>query len=185
VLSDLKEQWAKRGKIIHTAEDLILCYYSSFKVICVPDLPAGIAGIKPSRLIAEQYKKLYREIQRASKKLRNRKLRLGMNLDVESFNLYVEHAFNRLTRDLQSYIDFYYLASHDEIIPTRINEHLAAVIVKMLKMGKYSTSNELGQEKKLLSRLIPYLAWCIAATIQALPEGSGESIKSPGKFWKN
>lgn len=173
--SELKDQWAKRGKTIRTAQDLILCYYASFRVICVPDLPGGTAGIKAARYVAEQYRKLYWEICLASRQQRDKKISVGMNPDVESFNTYVEHAFNRLSRDLKSSIDFYYLSSRDETIPSKVSEHLTALIVKMLRMGNYGRSNELLQEEKLLRRLIPYLAWCIGMQIQSSNEAPTES----------
>jgi len=152
------DRWAKRGKTIQTAEDLILCYYDSFRVVCIPDL----VDAKSARLIAQQYKTLYGEIRMASRRLRNKKKELGMNLDVKSFSTYVEHAFNRLSRNLRSSIDFYYLAGRDQQIPSKFSEHLASLIVKLLNKESYNQSNKTGQELDLLSRMTPYLAWCIA-----------------------
>lgn len=159
--NDLCIKWANRGKIIKTAQDLILCYYDSFRVICVPDL----TGLESSTVIARQLQSLYREIRLASSRLRRKRVTVGMNLDVESLNTYVEHAFSRLTKDLNAPIDFYYLSSNDPKIPTRFSEHMTSVVVKMLVKENYAKTDDTGQELDLLNRLTPYLASCIAMQI--------------------
>jgi hypothetical protein len=171
--SDLCKKWAMQGKSISTAEDLILCYYDSFRVICVPDL----VDPKSANLIAKQYRTLYLEITRSSAKLREKRVRVGMNLDVQSFSTYVEHAFNRLTKDLAAPIDFYYLSSKDPVIPSRFNEHMTAVIVKLLHQSDYQRSDQTGQEKQLMDKLTPYLASCIA--IQMAGSGPTGAFHTP------
>jgi hypothetical protein len=171
--AEQKERWEKRGKAIETAEDLILCYYASFRVICIPDLPYEVAGMaKPARLIAQQYRTLYTEIRWASQGQRESKRRVGMNLDTESFLTYVEHAFHQLSKELKSSIDFYYLDTRDvnSSAPSQFSEHLTGVIVKILNTstfrdGKYRHSNVTGQEEQILKRLIPYLGLCISTQI--------------------
>ena len=167
--NDLRARWASRGKTIETAQDLILCYYDSFRVVCVPDL----TSLPSATLISQQLQSLYQEIRLASSRLREKRIKVGMNLDVESFNTYVEHAFNRLTKDLKAPIDFYYLSSSDPIIPSRFSEHMTSVIVKMLIKTKYAIANDTGQEIDLLNRLTPYLASCIAIQISAGPDTEG------------
>jgi hypothetical protein len=162
--SELRSKWSERGKEVKTAVDLINCYYDSYRVVCVPEL--GNGDVKSTRLISQQYKALYGEIRSASRRLRQKKMEVGMNLDSESFNTYVEHAFHKLSKNLNSCIDFYYLASKDQKVPSRISEHLTSLIVKLLEKENYSTSNEIGQETDLLDRLAPYLAWCIATQLR-------------------
>lgn len=171
--SDLRKRWAMQGKTISTAEDLILCYYDSFRVICVPDL----TDPKSANLIADQYRTLYLEITKSSAKLREKRIRVGMNLDVQSFSTYVEHAFQRLTKDLAAPIDFYYLSSKDPVIPTRFSEHMTAVIVKLLHHGGYQKSDEIGHEQQLMAKLTPYLASCIAIQMaETDPKGASNTF---------
>jgi hypothetical protein len=170
--ADQREKWVKRGKTVNTAEDLILCYYDSFRVICVPNL----TNFKSASLIMKQYQTLYREIRSSSVRLREKRKQYGMNLDSESFNTYVEHAFHRLAKDLKSPIDFYYLASKDSSIPRSFNEHLTVVVTKMLKASEYDSSDQIGQERDLLNRLTPYIATCIASQ---LPSRSTPQRKPP------
>ncbi|QDS72494.1 hypothetical protein FKW77_010061 [Venturia effusa] len=158
---ELRTKWADRGKIIQTAQDLILCYYESFRVIYVPDLTSP----QSSGVISQQLQCLYQEIRLASSRLRAERNKVGMDLDTESLNTYIEHAFNRLAKDLKAPIDFYYLSSNDPVIPTRFSEHMTAVIVKMLAKEDYAKTDSIGQEMDLLNRLTPYLASCIAMQI--------------------
>src|SRR6266480_2674730 len=148
---ELKEKWAKRGRDISTATELIHCYYASFRVIVVPSLPEGLSAIKATRVISEQYKTLYAEICNTAKRQRENKKRAGMQLDVDTFNSYLDHAFRRLTKDLKYSIDFYYLARRDGDAPSRFSEHLTSVVIKMLEIQKYDSSNDTGQEAKLFS----------------------------------
>jgi hypothetical protein len=173
--AEQRDQWEKRGKSIETAEDLILCYYASFRVICIPDLPSEVSGMaKPARLIAQQYRTLYTEIRWASQGQREKKKRVGMNLDSESFLTYVEHAFHQLSKELKSSIDFYYLDTRDvnSSAPSQFSEHLTGVIVKLLNTmnfrdGKYRHSNVTGQEEQVLKKLIPFLGLCISTQISS------------------
>lgn len=167
--NDLREKWADRGKNIKTAQDLILCYYDSFRVVCVPDLTSPPAAT----IVSQQLQSLYQEIRLASSRLRQKRIKVGMNLDVESFNTYVEHAFNRLTQDLKAPIDFYYLSSNDPVIPTRFSEHMTSVVVKMLGKSKYARANDAGQEIDILNRMTPYLASCIALQISDKSDSEG------------
>jgi hypothetical protein len=171
---DLRNKWATRGKKIETAKDLILCYYDSFRVVCIPNFVQGKSDLKSTTLVAQQLGVLYKEIWHSTRRLRKKRLDFGMNLNVTSFNTYVEHAFNRLTKDLKAPIDFYYLASRDPPVPSRFSEHLTSVIVKMLAKDDYEYSNERGQELDLLNRLIPYLSCCIALKVPTFSQLSGE-----------
>jgi hypothetical protein len=175
---DLRRKWATRGENLQTAEDVILRYYDSFRVVCIPDfVPSAYnsaAAMTP--LVARQLKELDREIRTSSQRLRRKRLDVGMNLDVTSFTTYVEHAFNRLTKDLRAPIDFYYLESRDPTVPSRFSEHLTSVIIKLLSRYNYNHTNERKQEENLLSRLIPYLACCISLQIPSSAEASGEAM---------
>jgi hypothetical protein len=154
---ELRDKWATRGKTLRTAEDLILCYYDSFRVVCIPALTT-----RTSTVIAAQYRTLYREIRQSSAHLRDKRVGFGMKLNASSFSLYVEHASHRLAKDLKSPIDFYYLAKRNSGIPSSFSEHLTALIVKLQEK---IASEEVGREAALLTRLIPYIACCIVLQI--------------------
>lgn len=88
-----------------------------------------------------------------------------MNLDVTSFNTYLERAMRKLAKDLTSSIDFYHLSEHGSPIPSRFSEHLSAVMARLQKSAGLEDDNEIGQETHLVKGLIPFMACCIAAQI--------------------
>ena len=176
--AELRETWKTRGKILTTAEDLIHCYYDSFRIICIPSLTPGT-----TQTIAVQYRKLYDEIRKSSDKLRQKKVQVRMNLDVGSFNKYMENAFSRLAKDLTSSIDFHYMASKDTDRPVKFREHLANLLVKLKVQGEMTDTKEIQTEDlenvpeaALLDRITPFIACCIASKI---PSGASNTSMSP------
>lgn len=166
--AELRKIWKTRGKILTTAEDLIHCYYDSFRIICIPSLTPST-----TQTIADQYRKLYDEIRKSSDKLRKKKVQVGMNLDVGSFNKYMETAFSRLAKDLTSSIDFHYMASKDADRPSKFREHVTNLLVK-LKVERETTTYEPEiisgdlesvPETALLDQITPFIACCIVAKI--------------------
>ena len=166
--AELREVWRLRGKILNTAEDLILCYYDSFRIICVPSLTSTT-----THTIATQYQKLYNEVRAISAQVRRKKIQVNMNLTVPSFVMYLEHAFSRLTKDLTSSIDFHYLASKDAARPSKFREHLAGLLVKLKEKEETGDSSKVVQETALVDRLTPFVACCMASQIpkNSSPEG--------------
>lgn len=156
-----REVWRQRGKVLNTAEDLILCYYDSFRIICIPSLSSTT-----TQKIATQYQKLYHKVRTLSGQVRRKKVQANMNLTVPSFVKYLEHAFSRLTKDLTSSIDFHYLASKDAARPTTFREHLTALLVKLKEKEDVRVDDsEFVPEAALVDRLTPFVACCIASQI--------------------
>lgn len=182
--AELREVWKTRGKVLKTAEDLIHCYYDSFRIICIPSLEPSTA-----QTIAVQYRKLYDEIRKSSDKLRKKKIQVGMNLDVGSFTKYMENAFSRLAKDLTSSIDFHYMASKDTDRPSKFREHVTNLLKKLKDDGLMSKEMEHGEndiipEAELLNRITPFIACCIASKIYpgAQAEGMVSSISRHRHF---
>ena len=158
VFRELRNKWVAQEKILRTAEDLILCYYDSFWVLFIPNL-----GLRTARLIAKQYRTLYSKIRQSSKHLREKRMKVGMKLDVVSFDVYIEEALNRLAKGINSQIDFYYLANRESAMPSKFSEHLTALIARLWIKEGYDLSTGDRNEEVLLARLTPYLASCIAS----------------------
>ena len=169
--TELRAVWQKRGKDLHTAEDLILRYYDSFRVICIPN-----GGATTMHLIASQYQKLYNEVRTVSEEVRRKKLGLKMNLNVPSFSLYMEHAFTRLAKDLTSSIDFHYLANKDAARPTTFREHLLVLLVKWKENEEREQGRDTVRETEVVDRLTPYVACCIASQIPRNVTKEGELV---------
>jgi hypothetical protein len=170
--ADLRKTWRKRGKSLKTAEDLILCYYDSFRIICIPNLDQ-----KTTHTIALQYGKLYKEVTQAIEKMRVKKKIVGMNLNVQSFNKYMEYAFERLARDRISSIDFHYLESKDASRPRKFHEHLLAMMISLKKEEERHTPDFVADQQALLMNLVPFLANCIAFRVR------GDNLSFDGLFF--
>lgn len=164
----LKEEWRLRGRPIATAKDLILCYYDSFRIICIPSLTP-----ETTHEIAIQYSRLYNEIRGISERLRRKKLQVHMNLNVQSFCNYVEHVFNRLARDMRSSVDFHYLATKNAARPTKFRDHVVALIVKLKEDEENVDPPCDVQEAELVDRIVPFLGCCIASQCAKNDIGSG------------
>lgn len=160
--TELRELWRSRGKNLQTAADLILCYYDSFRVLCIPTLiPTTVVPI------ARQHRQLHQEIQFASARVRSKKAQLGVHPDVATFGAYVEHAFNRLGRDLRNAIDFFYLARHTTSrLPSVFKEHFLGLLVSLQTQSDATGANDTGQEVAILERLLPYIARAITLVIR-------------------
>lgn len=171
--ADLRRIWRKRGKSLKNAEGLILCYYDSFRIICIPNLDQTT-----THTIAIQYEKLYKEVRQAIEKMRVKKKSMGMNLNVQSFNKYMEYAFERLARDRTSSIDFHYLESKDASRPRKFHEHMLALMISLKEEEEERhIPDSIADQQALLINLVPFLATCVAFGVR------GENMSSDGLFF--
>ncbi|KAJ3563826.1 hypothetical protein NPX13_g8067 [Xylaria arbuscula] len=162
--SELQRKWKLRGKEIKTAEELILCYYDSFRVISIPQYtPTSPAAVKET---SDQIKILYEEIGAMSKLIREKRQILNMELDVASLNAYLKQALINLGRDYQSTIDFHQLSDRDYNLPRRFSEHLVHAMANVAKQRNFDTSQAAGGEANLVFQMTPYIAACIVAQIE-------------------
>lgn len=86
--------WRERDRRIETVEQLVLSYYSSIRVIRIPEQG------RPN-LIESQVGKLSDMVRWASKKSRERKAELRMLLDADEFQPYLQTAFDHFAMDLK------------------------------------------------------------------------------------
>ncbi|ORY05071.1 hypothetical protein BCR34DRAFT_572302 [Clohesyomyces aquaticus] len=93
------ELWRKRGKSIVTLESLMLCYFSSIRVLRIP------TNSRP-QLLNEQTEKLYAEIRRGSQIGLNQRADLRMSLDIFEFQAYLNHAFDHFCETIELPFDF-------------------------------------------------------------------------------
>ena len=173
--AELRQKWKLRGVALNTAEDLILCYYDSFRIVVIPTLTPSTA-----HCIAEQYQKLYEEIRGTSDRLRLKKQKLGVGLNVENFQKYTQDAFSRLAVDLTSWIDFHYLAAKYSLRPETFTEHVVALLTKVKVHGEISHSWNGVNEADVIRCLTPFVACAVASAIpkNAPREGGFLNVRS-------
>jgi len=97
-----------------------------------------------------------------------------MNLNVRSFCNYVEHVYNRLARDMESSVDFHFLAGKNADRPKRFRDHVVALIVKLKEDEENIDPPSDAQEAKLVERVIPFIACCIATQLPKNDTRSGK-----------
>lgn len=160
---ELQRKWKSRGRIVNTAEELILCYYESFRVISIPQhtpsSPAIVQGI------SGQVKSLYEQIVSMSEEIRTKRQSLNLDLDVSSLNAYLLRSAIALGRDYHNSLDFHELSDGDSALPRRFSEHLLQLMSRMSKIRHFDTNQAVGGEAELVLQLTPYIAACIMAQL--------------------
>ncbi|KAH7173285.1 uncharacterized protein B0J16DRAFT_405679 [Fusarium flagelliforme] len=160
---ELQQKWRARGRNIQNAEELILCYYDSFRVISIPQhTPSSPAVVQ---VISDQVRNLYNETLAMSEDIRRKRKSLNLDLDVSSLNAYLHRSVMALGRDFHSALDFHELSDGDSALPRRFSEHLCQVMFRMTKLRNFDTSQAAGGEADLVLQMTPYIAACIIAQI--------------------
>jgi len=96
---ELAEYWRSLGKHIYTVEDLILRYYSSFKVIRIPSKPRYMT-------INDQIGKLHDMIKRNCEESFRTKRRARMLTNADELNVYLQSGFDHFTTHLNVPFNF-------------------------------------------------------------------------------
>ncbi|KAI1375162.1 hypothetical protein F4677DRAFT_446666 [Hypoxylon crocopeplum] len=158
--SDFRRKWENRGRTIHSARDLIKCYYHDFRVVSIP-LHARAPSTAKS--ISNQVLTLYCEIRSLSAQIQEHRKLSNMNLDVASFNRYLEQSIRTIALDHQNSLDFHPMSENDTPLPTRPSEHLSLLLRNLVRYRKLDKSTKIGSEAQLIKEMIPYLAASIKA----------------------
>ena len=87
---ELAKHWRELGREINTVEDLILCYYASFKVVRVPAEPRYT-------LMSQQVEKLYATIQSNCERSHEAKIRTRLLTNAEELDQYLQSGFDHFT----------------------------------------------------------------------------------------
>ncbi|KAF8542774.1 hypothetical protein BDD12DRAFT_875866 [Trichophaea hybrida] len=80
LLSQLVKDWNGRGKDIKSLRDLINCYYSNMRIICIPHM------ISVPTLI-QQYQKLQIEIEIATQRTRQKRIEAELLMNDNELDL--------------------------------------------------------------------------------------------------
>lgn len=158
---ELQKKWRSRGRDIQNARDLMLCYYSDFRVLSIPQhIPSSPATAKK---IAGQIREFYHEVRIMSDTIRKQRQMMNIDLDVAGLNAYFNQSVKTLASDYMNSLDFYRLADGDTGLPRRFSEHLVQLMSSMVKLKHLDTTQAVGGEAELVTQVIPYIAACIVA----------------------
>jgi hypothetical protein len=116
----------RRGKPIVNLEELLLMYYSSIRVIKIPE------GGHPN-LMAQQMRKLYTEIDKNCKKSHEIKKGLRMLFTATELNSYLQHALDHFATTLEEPFDFIQALFINSPIPQDLGGNIMNLATKLVK----------------------------------------------------
>lgn len=137
-LAELARLWRTRGKKISSLKELILCYYSGFKIICIP----AVKFQSPS-LIKQQYQKLHDEIKRASENSRKARKSSGLLMSSEELEYYLEHAFDHFSKHPTAPFNFLSAALLYNPVTTTFKHHICTLTVYLMACFPNASGREL------------------------------------------
>ena len=118
--------WKERSRNIKTAEELLLSYYSSIRVVRVP------TNGRPN-LINEQIVKLYDGIRTACDLSLERKLALRMLLDADELQPYLQYAFDHFACYLDTPFDFVKASFTNSPIPLDFGGNILKLAISFME----------------------------------------------------
>lgn len=146
------EFWTARNKQITTLEQLVLCYYSSIKIVRIP------AAGRP-KLIQEQVEKLYYAIDEGCKLTRERKRTLRMLLDSAELQSYLQCAFDHFAQTLDIAFDFVQASFINNPIPFDFGGNILRLALSI--MERMTPKNGRPDPKDVFQELSTMVASCI------------------------
>jgi predicted acylesterase/phospholipase RssA len=123
------EFWRSRQKSIDTIESLLLSYYSSVRVVRVPE---------PGRpnLIHDQCKRLYEEITGACRRSRASKHQTRMLLNADQLQPYLQYAIDHFCRDLDTPFDFVQASFANNPIPPDFGGNILKLAINIMEVWR-------------------------------------------------
>lgn len=132
----LADRWRHLGKRIDTAEDLIMCFYSSFRVIRIPSTPHY-------RAIDGQLRKLDNAIRETCRLSTDAKRRARMSLTAEEQQVYLSQCFDHYATRLDTAFDFTQVALRDRPIAQGFDRHALEFVITLSKRASSVGSNDI------------------------------------------
>lgn len=121
--------WRDRGKPIGTLQDLVLCYYSSIKIVRVPN------EARPM-LVHQQVTHLYDAILDVSQKAQKSRSHARMLLDFDELQKYMREAFGVFSREFKGSFDFAKSSSRNSSIPADFSGNISKLLLGAIEIWK-------------------------------------------------
>lgn len=113
----LASHWRKLGRAINNIEDLILCYYASFKVVRIPAGPQYT-------LISQQIEKLHATIRTDCQASHEAKRRARLLTNADELNLYLQSGFDHFAAHIDVPFNFMQVSLLRNPIPKDFGGHI-------------------------------------------------------------
>ncbi|CUS11969.1 unnamed protein product [Tuber aestivum] len=142
----LANHWrTEQKKSIMSLQDLILCYYSDFKIICIP------SANDPPHIINQQYSKLRELIVQGARCSENARKLAGLLMTGEDLDYYLERGFDHFCSSKLPF-NFLQAAVRAKPVPITFSDHLLRTSITLLKQQPDDNG------KCLLGKLAPIFA---------------------------
>ncbi|KAK3115116.1 hypothetical protein LTR53_005893, partial [Teratosphaeriaceae sp. CCFEE 6253] len=165
---ELAEYWRSLGKHIYTVEDLILRYYSSFKVIRIPSKPRYMT-------INEQIGKLHSVIKSNCEESFRTKRRARMLTNADELNVYLQSGFDHFTTHLHVPFNFMQISLLRNPIPLDFGGHILQLCTTI---SSQQPSRKPGQVAWMFEKLSVMLASCVLLDCARFRKGRVDQLFS-------
>ncbi|KAH0565578.1 hypothetical protein GP486_001028 [Trichoglossum hirsutum] len=150
---ELKNKWSRQGTEIFKPSQLLLRYYSDFKVVFIP---SKLAKFQTHNDIYSQYQKLHNEIRTLALSTGKKKEEANLILDTTTFQIYVQKALNHFAKEHEKPFDLEEVSGNMRPAPNNFKNHVVNVLLHMRdRMG-------IDKERILLERMAPLVAAAVA-----------------------
>ncbi|KAK4897196.1 hypothetical protein LTR27_005089 [Elasticomyces elasticus] len=165
---ELAEHWRSLGKHIYTVEDLILRYYSSFKVIRIPSKPRYMT-------INEQIGKLHQMIKSNCEESFRTKRRARMLTNADELNVYLQSGFDHFTTHLNVPFNFMQISLLRNPIPNDFGGHILQLCTTI---SSQQPNHQPGRVSWLFEKLSVMLASCVLLDCARFRKGRVDQLFS-------
>ena len=148
---ELAEHWRSLGKHIYTVEDLILRYYSSFRVIRIPSRPRYMT-------INDQIGKLHDAIKQNCDESFRSKRRARMLTNADELNTYLQSGFDHFTTHLHIPFNFMQVSLLRNPIPNDFGGHILQLCTTL---SSQQPNHQPGRVSWVFEKLSVMLASCV------------------------
>ncbi|KAI9767630.1 MAG: hypothetical protein M1839_004461 [Geoglossum umbratile] len=150
---ELKNKWSRQGTEISKPSQLLLRYYSDFKVVCIP---SRSSKLQTHSDIHTQYQKLHNEIRTLALLTARKKEEANLILDTTTFQMYVQQALNHFAEEHGKPFDLEEVSGNMRPAPNKFKNHVVNVLLHMRdKIG-------IDKERILLKQMAPLVAAAVA-----------------------
>ena len=148
---ELASHWRRLGRHIYTVEDLILRYYSSFKVVRIPAKPKY-------EVMDDQLGKLHAVIRENCEKSFRAKNDARMLIGADELNVYLQSGFDHFTAHLDAPFNFMQVSLMRNPIPSDFGGH---VLRLWATVSARSPSRSIKAVGEMFQQSIVMLASCV------------------------
>ncbi|KAK3718358.1 hypothetical protein LTR37_005171 [Vermiconidia calcicola] len=165
---ELAQHWRKLGKQIVSVEDLILRYYSSFKVVRMPRKPRYT-------LMDRQIGKLHSEIQADCDASFRAKRKARMLTNSDELNVYLQSAFEHFTRTLATPFNFVAVSLLNNPISYDFGGHMLQLL-NTVAMQEPSLRRDSGRSQWIFEKSCTMIASCVMLDCARFRKGRVEDL---------